>query len=370
MNVDYTTSDRSEVIASEAEAVALCGMLNGTALSKCDFNTALGTLRFAAGETTKTFTILLTDDSYIEGPESAPLTLSNPTGGAVLGTQRTASLLILDDAIEPTANAILDARNFVRQQYHEFLNREPDGPGWDFWTANITQCSDPAKRPAGQSEAQCVEKQRVTTSGAFFLSPEFQYTGFYVYRAYTGALGRTPTFIEFMRDAQQVGVGIVVNNQLSGAVINQNKAVLAAQVVQRAEFRAIYDGLNNLQYVDKLFQTTGINASVSDRQVLVDGLNNGSETRATALVKVVDGILVVSEGNQQFTTTYGKAFYDQEFNPAFVQMQYWGYLRRNSDTPGYQFWLGKLNFFGNYLDAEMVRSFIVSPEYRSRFGQP
>ena len=50
--------------------------------------------------------------------------------------------------------------------------------------------------------------------------------------------------------------------------------------------------------------------------------------------------------------------------------QYFGYMKRDPDDPGFAFWLGKLNFFGNFLDAEMVKAFIVSPEYRARFGQP
>jgi hypothetical protein len=125
--------------------------------------------------------------------------------------------------------------------------------------------------------------------------------------------------------------------------------------------------------VDKLFQTTGINASASDRAALVNGLNAvpAMETRATVLQKVVDGILVISEGNQQFTTSYGQAFYSSEFNRAFVQMEYFGYLKRDPDTAGYAHWLGKLNQFGgNFVNAEMVLAFISSPEYRSRFGQP
>jgi hypothetical protein len=64
----------------------------------------------------------------------------------------------------------------------------------------------------------------------------------------------------------------------------------------------------------------------------------------------------------------------QEFNRAFVLMQYFGYLRRNpNDAPdfdfaGYQFWLDKLNSFGgDYVRSEMVRSFLVAQEYRRRF---
>ena len=65
----------------------------------------------------------------------------------------------------------------------------------------------------------------------------------------------------------------------------------------------------------------------------------------------------------------------QEFNRAFVLMQYFGYLRRNpNDAPdtnfdGYNFWLNKLSQLdGNFINAEMVKAFITSGEYRQRFG--
>ncbi len=64
-----------------------------------------------------------------------------------------------------------------------------------------------------------------------------------------------------------------------------------------------------------------------------------------------------------------------ESNRAFVLMQHFGYLRRNpndapdSDFSGYAFWLGKLNQFnGNFVNAEMIKAFIVSVEYRERFA--
>jgi hypothetical protein len=56
-------------------------------------------------------------------------------------------------------------------------------------------------------------------------------------------------------------------------------------------------------------------------------------------------------------------------------MQYFGYLRRNpNDAPdvdfsGYNFWLNKLNQFnGNFVDADMVKAFITSAEYRHGCG--
>ena len=280
----------------------------------------------------------------------------------------------------PPANPIDNPREFVKQQYRDFLNREADPAGENFWTDNITKCSDPARRPPGQTEAQCTALQRASTSGAFFLSPELQYTGYFVYRMYQGALGRQPKLSEFIPDAQFVGAGIIVNNQLSGTKINQNKALFAELFVnctdaakfRCAEFKAIYNGLNDKAYVDKLFLTTGVNASTSERTALVDGLTGpATETRGSVLQKVVDGINVISEGNQQFTTTYGHAFYNAELNRAFVQLQYFGYLKRDPDEAGYAFWLSKLNQFGgDFANAQMVLAFISSPEYRARFGQP
>lgn len=107
-----------------------------------------------------------------------------------------------------------------------------------------------------------------------------------------------------------------------------------------------------------------------EKQTLIDGMTNGTETRASVLRKVVDGTVVISQGNVQFTTSYGQAFYNQEFTREFVFTEYVGYLRRNPDTAGFNFWVNKLNQFnGNPFQAEMVRAFITSPEYRSRFGQ-
>ena len=103
---------------------------------------------------------------------------------------------------------------------------------------------------------------------------------------------------------------------------------------------------------------------------LFAGCTGGTETRASVLRKVVDGTVVISENNVQFTTPYGQAFVNQETRRVFVFMEYIAYLRRNPDTAGFVFWLGKLNFYnGDPFQAEMVRAFILSPEYRQRFGQ-
>lgn len=278
----------------------------------------------------------------------------------------------------PPANPIDDAQQFVTWQYRDFLRREPDAPGLAHWTGEITQCTtNPASRFPGESESDCIVRKRANTSAAFFMSPEFSNTGSFVLRVYRGSLGRMPHFggglsagNEFTKDAATVSTGIVVNNQLSPTVINNNKQAFVTEFVTRPEFLAIYGGLNDTQYVDKLFQTTGITPSSTDRNALIAeaGTSGG---RASVLFKVVDGTTTInSDGHLQFNTTYGKAFYDAQFNAAFVQIEYFGYLLRDPDDAGYAFWLGKLNTFGNWVDAQMVLAFISSPEYRSRFGAP
>jgi hypothetical protein len=285
----------------------------------------------------------------------------------------------------PCADRIECANLFVTQHYRDFLNREPDAPGLAHWTGEITECNDPAKRHPGESLELCAERKTANTSAAFFFSPEFQNTGSFILRVYWGTLGQLlngkcpgvpfglsgncrPLYSEYIADMATITQGIVVNDALDPARINANKQEFVAAFVQRADFRAVYDALNNTQFVDRLFQTTGISPSSADRQALIDGLNSGAETRASVIFKIVDGTTTTTGGLLVFNTSYGQAFYNQEFDTAFVMMEYLGYLRRNPDQAGYDFWLRKLRLYGNWVDAQMVLAFIISPEYSSRFG--
>ncbi|HBB89167.1 MAG TPA: hypothetical protein DC047_16295, partial [Blastocatellia bacterium] len=119
-SVDYATSADISVVP--------CSTINGLASSRCDYTSALGTLRFAAGESSKAFGVLISQDNYVEGPETLTLTLSQASG-AVLGGTSSATLVINDDVIEPPGNPVDNAEVFVRQHYHDFLNREPDASG-------------------------------------------------------------------------------------------------------------------------------------------------------------------------------------------------------------------------------------------------
>jgi CSLREA domain-containing protein len=323
-----------------------------TAGDRGDYGIAIGRLRFAAGETARSFSLFVTDDRFVEGNETLHLSLSNPTGGAVLGGANPVVLTIVDnDVMVSSLNPIDDTAFFVRQHYVDFLSREPDAAGLQFWAAQIEACG---------ADARCRDVMRVNVSAAFFLSIEFQETGYLTHRLYRAAFNRLPRYREFIRDAREAGRGVVVGQGDWRATLEANKVRLADEFVGRADFALIYGGLADGQYVDALNANTGGSFSAAERDALVAGLGGGTETRATVLRKVAEDA----------------DFAAREFNAAFVLAQYFGYLQRNpddppdSDTDGYLFWLSKLDQFGgDFRKAEMVRAFISSTEYRARFGQ-
>ncbi|MBA2340934.1 MAG: Spy/CpxP family protein refolding chaperone [Pyrinomonadaceae bacterium] len=276
----------------------------------------------------------------------------------VLTTEQRAKLEALLDELQlrlkmvATFPVIDDARGFVRQQYVDFLNREPDTAGFNFWTKQITDCN---------GDLTCVDRMRVNTSAAFFLSIEFQGTGFLVHRFYKATRGTAPRYDEFQIDSRSISRGVVVNQQGWEQLLENNKAAFAEAWVTRPAFKAVYDAKTNSEYVDALIANTGVTFSASDRAKLIDNLTAARETRASVLRKIAE--------SEQFT--------QREFNPAFVLMQYFGYLRRNPDDApdgdmrGFNFWLKELNGEGsgtrnNY--PNMVRAFVISGEYRGRFG--
>jgi len=157
---------------------------------------------------------------------------------------------------------------------------------------------------------------------------------------------------EFLPDNLSIAGGVIVGADGWETRLAGNKQAFVQGWVQRADFQARYAGLTNEQYVDTLIANVGVTITAAERNDLVQDLVNGS-SRADVLARLVE--------NPTFTRA--------EFNSAFVLMQYFGYLGRDPDAAGFNFWLNKLNQFdGNFVNAEMVKAFLVSAEYRSRFG--
>jgi hypothetical protein len=239
-----------------------------------------------------------------------------------------------------TANPIDTPEYFVRQQYLDFLGREPDQAGLAFWAGKINQCN---------GEAGCLRQQRIDVSAAFFGSQEFRETGSFIYRLYQAGLGRQIGYNEFAADRQQV---------IGGANLEAARTAFATAFVQREDFvRKYLASTSGEAFVDAILQTindtTGVDLS-DQRQTLISRYQAGAtinESRAFVLREASD------------RTDFASAVY----NPSFVLMEYFGYLRRGHDQGGYDFWLNKLNSSaGNY--RGMVCSFMTSAEYQGRFG--
>jgi hypothetical protein len=263
---------------------------------------------------------------------------------SLLGTKTDAVFTGALDAVI-SGNPIDTAEYFVRQHYIDFLNREPDESGFNFWSDQILECG---------SNASCLEVKRINVSAAYFLSIEFQDTGGFVDGLYRASYVRRPNYAEFIPDTRLVGRNVIVGLADWAQQLASNKQTFVDAWVQRPEFQTSYGALSNSAYVDKLIANTGVSFTTGERDAFVSGLGDGSMTRATVLRQIAE------DGR----------FVRAKFNETFVMMEYFGYLRRDPDESGFRFWLQKLNQFnGNFVQAEMVKAFINSGEYRQRFGQ-
>jgi hypothetical protein len=447
--------------------------IDGSGTQKSDYEIALGKLTFKPGESSKTFRVLVVDDKTLAGGSSAVinLVLSNARG-AELTSPNYAYLYLMDDEGDTPGqppNILDDTPFFVRQQYFDFLNREPDTAGFNFWVNEINSCG---------TNQQCIELKKINVSAAFFLSIEFQKTGMLAYLTERAAFGGLPRYSQFMRDVQALQKDYVFGAPGASAQLEANTRAFFDEFVRRPAFAAKYNSLSNTQFVDAVMQNGGINGTIArlyitrldwsqvvppapvfrsglaieraslasentfdlslsftldspetsahfhgpalaganapvivtlpngeftdlsvtltpqqgrdmragrlyidvhtqnnpdgeirgqilgqrfQRDVLVNALNDGFISRAQALR------LMAEDGDAR----------QAQLNRAFVLMEYFGYMRRNPDDPpdnnlvGYNFWLNKLNQFnGNFVNAEMVKAFIKSTEYRGRFGPP
>ena len=266
----------------------------------------------------------------------------------------------------PQFITIGDSDFYTQQQYIDFLNRMPDQAGFQFWLNQLTACGN---------NVGCTEAMRVNVSASFFLSIEFQQTGYLAERTYKTAFGDASgvstfngnhnvvapiiRFNEFQTDVRAIGKDVVVLAQGWEAKLEANKVAYFDAFVQRSTFTTAYPAaMTPAAFVDQLNTRAGNPLSQGEKDQLVSDLTGGARTRAQVLRAVAEDQDLVSA----------------EFNRAFVLMQYYGYLRRDpnagqdTDYTGYDFWLTKLNQFnGNYINAEMVKAFITSIEYGNRF---
>jgi hypothetical protein len=348
--VEYrTVDDPAAIPCNPADTPAA---QRGKALARCDYSTNLDTLTFDIGQTVKTFTIPLINDTHVEGNESFQIALQNPQGAAA-GSQQTATVTIVDDdTVQSAFNPINQTPLFIRMQYLDFLSREPE-PG-EPWSAVINGCPNPFNRPNNDPSANC---DRIKVSSAFFGSDEFRVKGFFVFLYYKVSFGSqaTPNFVpqydEIVSDMRRI-TGSSTEERVD-KTFN-----FAEDWVTRPAFVARYGAKSNAQFVDELLANVGASLASPDpvsgqtRNSLVAALDAGTKTRAEVLR------IIVESGEVNAVQT----------NHAFVAMQYYGYLRRTPEPGGYTAWLNTINPPTSANPRDMVNGFLNSDEYFLRFG--
>src|ERR1044071_887389 len=318
--VNYATSDTSGLNA--------CNSVTGIASSRCDYALSIGTLRFAAGESSKTIFIPIIDDNIADGNETFTLTLSNPSG-ATLGTTTSAVVTITDNA-NTGGNPIDGAAFFIRQHYIDFLGREPEPAGLAGWLNVYNNCGTTVQQPCDRTEI----------SSAFFRSEEFQTRASFVYRFYS-AVGKIPLYEGFMPDFAKV------SGFLSAQELEANKVAFVQEFMTRSDYQNLYGSISgNDAYVTALLNTLGL-PNHARKAEWVTALNGGA-SRATVLRSVTE--------DGQVSQKY--------YNEAFVIMQYFGYLRRSADI-SYLNWIALMNSNGGDY-RQMIDGFLNSAEYRNR----
>jgi uncharacterized repeat protein (TIGR01451 family) len=321
--VQYATSDTA--------GLAACGVVAGKASERCDYVTTIGTLSFAAGETSKTFSVPLIDDTWQEGFEDFRVTLSSPTG-ALLGSFSSALISITDNDGSPsTSNPIDGVEFFIRQMYKDILNRQPDSTGLQNWINTLAPCPN-----GGFGEPPTSNCDRLHVAAGFFQSDEFLNRGYFAFRFYMVAFNQRPLYSQFIPDMSQVG------GPKSPAEEEAAKVAYANAFVQRPAFMTRYPGLSGQPLADALLQTAGLPAG---------SYQAGSQTNG----QILRGIAQSQGALDKFLTE------------GTVSILYFGFQRRDPDTIGYQNNVNTLNADPNNL-RHMIFIFIYSTEYRGRFG--
>jgi hypothetical protein len=301
----------------------------------------------------RTMRVITNRDGYyvVEGLETGGFyTITPERANFVFAPQQRSFSLIADrtDAVftaaglgGDTGNPLESPEFFVRQQYLDFLNREPEQSGLDFWSGQLRSCG---------SDGECLHQRRLDVSAAFFISQEFGESGLYLYDLYQGGLGRRPDYAEYAADRRLV---------VGGPRLEADKAAFAAGFVERAEFTGLYPvTMSGEVYVDALLRRTG----------QTSGLDlNSQRERMLALYQT--GVTVTESRSLVLRTVVeAEAFKQTQYNAGFVLSEYFSYLGRNPDRDGYAFWLNVLNNGDRNNYRGMVCSFVTSLEYQRRFA--
>jgi hypothetical protein len=250
-----------------------------------------------------------------------------------LHSPTTASVVIIDnDSVTGTQNPIDGVEFFIRQQYRDFLGREPDATGLQNWINTLAPCPN-----GGFGEPPTSDCDRLHVAAGFFQSDEFLNRGYWAFRFYMVAFNHRPTYAQFIPDMAQVG------GPKSPAEEETSKVAFADAFVQRSEFAGNYPGQHGQTLANSLVATAGLPA-----YTIQPGETDGQILRHIA---------------------ERQSSLDKFLTEGTVSILYFGFQRRDPDSVGYQNNVDTLNANPNNL-RHMIFIFIYSTEYRQRFGPP
>ena len=224
---------------------------------------------------------------------------------------------------------------FVRQQYLDVLGRLPDPTGFQMWSTKLKECPNLGGLA---SDPNC---DRIYVSQGLMNSDEFVERSYFVLRLYLATLGRKPLYEEFVRDRSLLA-------NAPSAEVPARKQQLVDELMERQEFKSVYDGLANGPFVDKLLRTAA--NSSANHDALVAALNSEQKTRAEVVLSVIE--------DQQTIAAFR--------NQGFVLMQFFANLNRDPKNGEYEDRLNALQTTGDY--RQLVFDVLYSVEYRTRFG--
>ena len=243
-----------------------------------------------------------------------------PVVVAVLAVLTAASVAptATESAAEVTVGALPTRRDFVAQQYEDFLGRPPDSAGLDYW-------SDELRR--GVHPAALVE--------SLALSDEFEGVVAPVVRLYYAYFQRPPDY-----DGLLHWTGVA----RSGRTVAQ----ISEEFVQSSEFQATYGSLSDAEYVEQVYRIVlGRGSDPAGAAHWESELRRGA-TRGALMV-------AFSDSAEYRNATAGRVL---------ATMLYVGILRRSADEAGLDYWASVLSGGTPYRDA--IAGFLDSPEYDRR----
>ena len=289
---------------------------------------ALNRVRFVRSYEGKDLYAITKTEPSVRGEGQAPFPIPEKATALVVREKNSKD--------ESTPNPIDDAHFFVRAQYLDFLEREPDQAGWDYWSGVIESCGNNTK---------CLTEQRAKVSAAFFVEKEFQQTGFFIFRLYKAALGRTPSYEEFKADRAKL---------VAGQNPDADRQAFVESWIKQSQFTRLYPATFTVpELVDGLLKnvlaTSGI--SLDHLRTRLSAESNDDAGRARIIRQLADDAV----------------FSRHEYERAIVFMQYVAYLKRDPEETGLRYWTDALTKQETKDYHVMVQAFIESKEYRSRF---